>query len=132
MWPRMVAVRGGDAPPGTSTSQPATPLHSSSAPISDGGTALRPLSLTAPRTALNVHFRAASRAPIRASAVMLSPSQQAFADKLDAKTRLEKGLEKKYKPQLEVPTMTLRSYLVAHKSHTALTDVNRTSKQRLA
>ena len=33
---------------------------------------------------------------------MLSPSQQAFADKLDAKARLEKGLEQKYKPQLGV------------------------------
>ena len=45
MWPRMVAVPGGDAPPGTSTSQPATPLHSSSAPFTDGGTALHPLSI---------------------------------------------------------------------------------------
>ena len=56
MWPRMVAVPGGDAPPGTSTSQPATPLHSSSAPFTDGGTALRPLSMTAPQPALgDVH-----------------------------------------------------------------------------
>ena len=52
MWPRMAAVPGGDAPPETSKSQPATPLHSSTAPSNDGGTALRPLSQSAPQHAL--------------------------------------------------------------------------------
>ena len=96
MRPRMAAIPGGDAPPETSKSQPATPLHSSTAPSNDGGTALRPLSQSAPQPALgDVHYRPAGRAPIRPSAVMLSPNQQAFVDKLDAKARLEKGVEQK-------------------------------------